>query len=242
MNKKGSISILDDKQHEMILRELIVLYDEKHNTNSKVLFKDIYEFVKSKYENKEVSFYPSYTWWKTKGKFLVEEYNMVKKKSIQLVGREQLDIVIIMDVIEKYYGNKDALIKYLSPINDIIDRFAERINKLEDTLEKASKSLYEKEKLIKQYKEIIKKQEDLIDSLFYYNIGSESKLKKIIEIGKTDSDIINCSLSETFNNPSEYIKRFIECAKEQINNSVDIKDNIVQFNKKNKIKNDTYDW
>lgn len=84
MNKIGTKGILDDIEKETALRTLIVEYDEHHNLKSKITYKDIYEFVKSQYDNGKVDFYPGYTWWKTKGKYLVDEYNLVKKRTIPL--------------------------------------------------------------------------------------------------------------------------------------------------------------
>lgn len=48
-----------------------------------------------------------------KRKHLVDEYNLVKKRTIPLSETEDLDVFDILDVLEKHYGDKDSLIKYL---------------------------------------------------------------------------------------------------------------------------------
>src|SRR5699024_11690001 len=101
MNKIGTKGILDDIEKETSLRKLIVGYDENHNIKSKITYKDIYDFVKSQYDNGQVDFYPTYTWWKTKGKHLVDEYNIVKKRTIPLSESEELELFEILAVIEK---------------------------------------------------------------------------------------------------------------------------------------------
>ncbi|MRB34649.1 hypothetical protein GH861_15890 [Bacillus thuringiensis] len=80
MNKSGQKGILDDANKVKELRSLIVQFDEKHNLKSKVTYKDIFEFVKKTHGQGEIEFFPGYTWWKTKGKHLVDEYNIVRKK------------------------------------------------------------------------------------------------------------------------------------------------------------------
>lgn len=106
MNKIGTKGILDDIEKETALRKLIVEYDENHNIKSKITYKNIYEFVKS-------------------------QYNLVKKRTISLSETEDLDVFDILDVVEKHYGDKKSLIKYLLPYNDLLDRLVAKINKLQ---------------------------------------------------------------------------------------------------------------
>ncbi|MEK4601257.1 hypothetical protein MHH42_09405 [Bacillus sp. FSL L8-0099] len=148
MNKIGTKGILDDIEKETALRHLIVEYDENHNIKSKITYKDIYEFVKSQYNNNKVDFYPGYTWWKTKGKHLVDEYNLVKKRIIPLSETEDLDVFDILDVIEKHYGDKESLIKYLLPYNDLLDRFVNKINKLQNNSKNLSEQIGKKDERI----------------------------------------------------------------------------------------------
>ncbi|MGM1712607.1 hypothetical protein, partial [Bacillus cereus group sp. BceL180] len=205
MNKIGTKGILDDIEKETTLRQLIVEYDENHNSKSKITYKDIYEFVKLQYNNNKVDFYPGYTWWKTKGKHLVDEYNLVKKRTISLSETEDLDVFDILDVVEKHYGDKEALIKYLLPYTDLLDRLVNKINKLQNNSKSLSEQIGKKDERIQVLEQTNSNQQALLDGLFYTIIGSEKELDKVMERGSTKSDTVNYALSETFGNPATYI-------------------------------------
>ncbi|CAM3887696.1 hypothetical protein BALU111458_05010 [Bacillus luti] len=243
MNKIGTKGILDDIEKEKTLRQLIVEYDENHNIKSKITYKDIYEFVKLQYNNNKVDFYPGYTWWKTKGKHLVDEYNLVKKRTISLSETEDLDVFDILDVVEKHYGDKEALIKYLLPYNDLLDRLVNKINKLQNNSKSLSEQIGKKDERIQVLEQTNSNQQVLLDGLFYTIIGSEKELDKVMKRGSTKSDIVNYALSETFGNPATYIEEFskrIEIGNLMIN---DKKDNVVKFKTQNdSLEEDDYDY
>lgn len=211
MNKIGTKGILDDIEKETALRQLIVEYDENHNIKSKITYKDIYEFVKSQYDTDKVAFYPGYTWWKTKGKHLVDEYNLVKKRTISLSETEDLDVFDILDVVEKHYSDKESLIKYLLPYNDLLDRLVTKINKLQSNSQNLSEQIEKKDGRIQVLEQISSNQQALLDGLFYNVIGSERELNKVMKRGSTKSDIVNYALTETFGNPASYIEEFSKC-------------------------------
>ncbi|WP_240690224.1 hypothetical protein [Bacillus sp. 007/AIA-02/001] len=243
MNKIGTKGILDDIEKETALRHLIVEYDENHNIKSKITYKDIYEFVKSQYDNNKVDFYPGYTWWKTKGKHLVDEYNLVKKRTIPLSETEDLDVFDILDVIEKHYGDKESLIKYLLPYNALLDRFVNKINKLQNNSKRLSEQIGKKDERIQVLEQTNSNQQALLDGLFYTIIGSEKELDKVMKRGSTKSDTVNYALSETFGNPEVYIEEFSKRI-EIVNLTIDDKkDNIVKFKTQaDSLEEDDYDY
>lgn len=243
MNKIGTKGILDDIEKETALRKLIVEYDDNHNIKSKITYKDIYEFVKSQYDTDKVSFYPGYTWWKTKGKHLVDEYNLVKKRTISLSETEDLDVFDILDVVEKHYGDKESLIKYLLPYNDLLDRLVAKINKLQGNSQNLAEQIGKKDERIQVLEQANSNQQALLDGLFYNVIASERELNSIMKRGSTKSDIVNYALTETFGNPASYIEEFskrIEIGNLTID---DKKVNIIKFQPKNEpVENDDYDY
>lgn len=208
MNKIGTKGILDDIEKETALRKLIVEYDENHNIKSKITYKNIYEFVKSQYDIDNVAFYPGYTWWKTKGKHLVDEYNLVKKRTISLFETEDLDVFDILDVVEKHYGDKKSLIKYLLPYNDLLDRLVAKINKLQGNSQNLAEHIGKKDERIQVLEQANSNQQALLDGLFYNVIASKRELNNIMKRGSTKSDIVNYALTETFGNPVSFIEEF----------------------------------
>lgn len=45
-----------------------------------------------------------------KRRHLIDEYNLVKKRTIPLSEMEDLDVSNILDVIQKHYGDKESLV------------------------------------------------------------------------------------------------------------------------------------
>ncbi|WP_255253897.1 hypothetical protein [Bacillus toyonensis] len=242
MNKNGIKGILDDTNKEKELRSLIVRFDEKHNLKSKVTYKDIFEFVKKTYEQGGIEFFPGYTWWKTKGKHLVDEYNIVRKKSIRLSEKEELEVVDIVDLVEKHYGDKNTLIKDLLPYSHLVDRLVEKIEALQSNLADISRRLNKKSDIIKDLENENEKLSTLLDGFFYMLLGSEKELKKVINTGETKCEEINYALTETFGNPIMYIEKLSQNV--DMSNPKEDRDNIIQLKSKNSvnIQKDDYDW
>lgn len=243
MNKIGTKGILHDIEKETLLRKLIVEYDENHNIKSKITYKDIYEFVKSQYDIDKVDFYPGYTWWKTKGKHLVDEYNLVKKRTIPFSETDNLDLFDIHDVVEKHYGDKKALIKYLLPYNELLDRLVSKINKLQINSQSLSEQIGIKDEQIRVLEQTNSKQQGLVDGLFYTIIGSEKELDMVMNRHSTKSDIVNHALTETFGNPAAYIEEFSKRIETGSHTTDEKKDNVVKFQPKNEtFEEDDYDY
>ncbi|WP_257132049.1 hypothetical protein [Bacillus wiedmannii] len=242
MNKNGKKGILDDANKVKELRCLIVQFDEKHNLKSKVTYKDIFEFIKNTHEQGGIEFFPGYTWWKTKGKHLVDEYNMVRKKSISLSEKEELEVVDIVDLVEKHYGDKNTLIKDLLPYSHLVDRLVEKIEVLQSKLADISRQLDQKSDIIKDLENENERLNTLLDGFFYMLIGSEKELKKVINTGETQCEAINYALTETFGNPIMYIEKFSQNV--DMSNPGEDRDNIIQLKseKSINIQKDDYDW
>lgn len=242
MNKIGTKGILDDIEKETTLRKMIVEYDENHNIKSKITYKDIYEFVKIQYDNDQVDFHPGYTWWKTKGKHLIDEYNLVKKRTIPLSETEDFDVFDIHDVIEKHYGDKKSLIKFLLPYNNLLDRLVNKINKLQSNSQNLSEQNEKKDERIQVLEQANSNQQALLDGLFYTVIGTEKELSKVMKRGSTKSDVVNHALTKTFSNPASYIEEFSK--RTEIGSKKDDKlNNVIKLQSKNEtLEEDDYDY
>ncbi|MEB4884458.1 hypothetical protein, partial [Priestia megaterium] len=195
MNRSGTKGILHDVNKEKVLRKLIVEYDEEFNTKSKITYKNIYEFVKTNFNNGKIDFYPGYTWWKTKGKHLVDEYNIVKKRTIYLSEKEELDVFDILDVVEKHYGDKPSLTKYLAPYNDLLDRILSKINQLHSNSQNYINRIEAQTTEIQKLQQINNSQQILLDSLFYNIIVDNKNLEEIMKGNDVRSEMLNCALS-----------------------------------------------
>lgn len=245
MNKIGPRGILDDPKKLKLLKELIIEYDDKRNIKSKIKYKAIFEFVKEKYNEGIIDFHPSETWWKTKGKPLIDEYNILNLEAIIISEKEIIDVVNVKDIVDKHFGNKKELIRHLSSYSKVWDRLYDKLNKLQIYIDKKEKELSLKDSKIIELEKLVGNQQKLIDNLFYEIITSNQSLTSVMKHNKLKSDTINYSLSETFGNPQKYIREFYlrnfnEEKKEKKNN-----DNVLDFkNTRNKVKitEEDYDY
>ena len=58
---------------------------------------------------------------------------------------EDIDVFDILDVVEKHYGDRESLIKYLLPYNDLLDRLVNKINKLQSNSKSLSEQIGKKD-------------------------------------------------------------------------------------------------
>ena len=149
-----------------------------------------------------------------------------------------------MDLVEKHYGDKEALIRYLLPYNNLVERLVDRIGKLEKAAQQLSSRIENKDEVIQKQENKIKKQESLIDSLFYTQISSESELKLVMQRGETTSEVLNCSLRETFESPKAYITELRKRSVENRDKNNEEDDNVIQLHGKGDMVSDQddYDW
>lgn len=146
-------------------------------------------------------------------------------------------------MIEKNYGDKESLIKYLLPYNDLLDRLVNKINKLQSNSRSLSEQIVKKDERIQILEQKNSNQQSLLDGLFYNIIGSEKELNKVMKRGSTKSDIVNYALSETFGNPAAYIDEFSK--RLEIGNFTidDQTNNVVKFQPKSDVlEEDDYDY
>jgi uncharacterized coiled-coil protein SlyX len=228
--KKGAKPIISSSAIEIKLKELLIEFDEKHNMRSKIAYKDFSEYIQSLSEKKMINLKPpSYSWWKTKGKYLIDDYNKVKVQTIRVGETEQIDTADLMDAIEKYGGsNKDILRKLIIPTDRIVKRLEERVLSQEEKIKILNKELSEKVKRIKQIVDENEKLQQLILSLFSYTQKSDSGLHNLLNTGKTKSNEVNLSLEKTFGDPLAYFNQLKNKLKFTTPNLVR-ENNILQF-------------
>lgn len=248
-------SVLENPEIKQKLKEAILEFDEALNVNAKVSYKDIYEYIKILFEQGKIDFdYPSYTWWKTSGKFLVDEYNKVKRRTIRVSEREELDYPDIKDLIDKYGGgNKNILWENLQSFDIYIERLVGKNQKLEETNEKLESELRDIKEKQKKTMSINNKLQQLLFAIFTYSKKSETEFVNMLNTGEYRNEIVKLSISNTFGSPKAFINELTRNIKKEYFKKIDLKvdndeDNIVQFPSGN-IKSMTesseeqdYDW
>lgn len=234
MNKRGVEGYLENKENEKKLRELIIKYDKEVNLKSRITYKDIYEYIKLCNDNGDINFCPGITWWKTKGKSLIEEFNMIKMKKVHFSEKEQLDLVDMEDLIDKYGGDRKELTRYLRDIDIVLNRMVNRIKKLEKCLDESQTKISLQNQEINQKDGIIEKQKNLINNLFYLHVSNQYELKHVLEYEDGISELLRYSLEETFSNPGKFIKSFSELLISEKNKN----DNIIELHSKTSQEDD----
>lgn len=209
-------SIIKDNSKVIKLKECILDFDEKYNTRPKASYKDIYEYVKVQFEQQKLDFkYPSYTWWKTTGKCLIDEYNQVKIQTIRISESEQIDVVLILDLVRKYGGeNKKILMENLAPIDTHIKYLVSIINEKEERLGKLQNELSNAMESNKKIKQKNNNLQSLLLSLFCYGSESKEAFTDMMSTGKHKNKLVNLSLAQTFGSPDLFIKEVLRSIKD----------------------------
>ena len=241
--KRGPKNIITDS-NIVELKELIIEFDENHNLKPKVSAKDISDFIQMISVHRKLSFKPpSYSWWKTSGKKYIDEYNKVKTQTIRISETEAVDILDIMDTIEKHGGtNKEILKKLFSPTHQIIKRLEDKIMSLETKVDNLNTELNKSKIKNKKLNETNEKLQELVFSLFSSSQQADSGLNNLLNLGKTKSEVVNLSLQKTFIDPLAFVNAMSK--KVKTDNKL-YKGNVISINGKEKNKNeqiDDYDY
>lgn len=241
--KRGPKNIITDSSiYEF--KNLIIEFDENHNMKPKISAKDLSDFIKMISNHRELSFKPpSYSWWKTSGKKYIEEYNKVKTQTIRISETEAIDILDLMDAIEKHGGaNKDKLKELISPTHQIMIRLEDKIKSLEKKVDKLNMELDEDKTKNSKLNKTNEKLQSLVFSLFSISQHGDSGLNNLLNLGKTKSEAVNLSLQKTFADPTEFVRAMNSDSSSTQRNS---KDNVISLNVKNESINkinDDYDY
>jgi len=140
----------------------------------------------------------------------------VQKKKIWLSKSKHLDIVDILNVLDKYGGNhKKVLIQHLSPLHDHINRFINEINHLEEKNVHFQTALEKKHQENVELKAKVTKLQTVMMSMFTY-INGNNELENMLNTGSSKSHIINLSLEETFGSPLVFVEELINNSRNKL--------------------------
>lgn len=208
MTKKRGPKDIINSSNINELKELIIEFDENHNLKSKVYAKDIFDFIKMIANKRTISFNPpSHSWWKSTGKKYLDEYNKVKTKTIRISASEEVDMLDLLDILEKYGGsNKETLKKMILPAHQIVNRLEEKIFSLEEKVQNLNKELNEVKTKNILLQETNEKLQNLVLSLFSISQQNDSGLSNLLNTGKTKSDAVNLSIQKTFGDPLAFVR------------------------------------
>ncbi|MDQ0888949.1 hypothetical protein QFZ81_004037 [Paenibacillus sp. V4I9] len=241
--KRGAKPIVSDSNIESI-KNLIIEFDENHNMKSKLAIKDVSDYFQMLSNTKDLGFKsPSYSWWKTKGKTIIDEFNRVKINTIRVSESENVDTIDLIDAVEKHGGvNKEILKKLVSPTNLIIKRLESKIVALESKMENKNKELNESKSINIELNRRNEELQNLVFSLFAYGHQDDSGN---ITIGETKSKAVSLSLEKTFVDPMAFFNELYN-RKYKFNNIDDNERKVLELkvaNKKNlKTKQNEYDY
>lgn len=231
--KRGPKNIINDSNINE-LKELIIEFDEHSNIKSKISAKDLSEYIQMISVNRELNFKPpSYSWWKTSGKKYIDEYNKIKTQTIRISETEQVDMLDLMDTIEKHGGaNKEMLKKLISPTHQIIINLEEKVIYLEKKVESLNEELNETKTMNRNLNATNEKSQELIFSLFSVSQQADSGLNNLLNLGKTKSEVVNLSLQKTFDDPVAFIREMKNKGK-SITNQKNTNDKVISIKDKN---------
>jgi hypothetical protein len=195
---------------ENIIKKIIIDFHQNINTKPVVKPVDILKYATSEFEKGLFPYETTYDFWKRKGRIgkeLIEEFNLVRKKTYSISKGVSYDIVDVADLIEKHNDDKDALIKYLVPFERQIRSLImslDQINEKNSNLEKEIATLKDE---LKHEKIHSNKLQTLLYQLFTYG-PTNTSLDNLINTGTSRTERVSLAIKEAFNNPKDFLDNF----------------------------------
>lgn len=211
--------------------EFIKDYKKSYNPYPLIKYKHIWEHSLALYEQNLFPIKTSYDFWKRDGRLgkeLVDLINALEEKKVYISETERIDIINIKELLEKYGGKyKEILWKNLEPYDNHINRFVNRITKLQEENNSLKEHISEEQSSIQKLKEDNNKLQQLVYSLFTYS-NKDNELVNMINTGQSKSNLINFALEKTFSEPHLFFKELIKYTPNQIEGTkMEKQDNLI---------------
>lgn len=119
MNKVGRKVKLTETQ----VKEIIYLYKTEKNVSGQIKYSDIYCFSNYLVEQGRLDTSTSESFWRKQGRLgreLVDEANAVFTHRLPISNDAKTAVPNIVDLVDKKYANKEALINSLLPLEKLI--------------------------------------------------------------------------------------------------------------------------
>jgi hypothetical protein len=141
-----------------------------------------------------------------KGRELVDEFNRIKVKQVQISTGSSIDYVDLEDVLEKYGGEKKIiLLNQLTPLKRQFETLLSESKKREE------KMLLLEERIIALQEELIKSnkhnetmQQTLLEMFLYSR--NDNELINLMELGQSRNELVNKALKDIFYSPLSFIE------------------------------------
>lgn len=224
MNKKaGRPSKYNNEETFKKLEELVFIY-KKHNPSGLVKVSKMVAFSKEMHEiNPE--HYPLYNKdvWSSYGKEYIERANEPIKTVLMSDSEATIELPNVVDIIEKYNGNKEKLIEYLLPLENILHKKISEATDSKKELEDTKEELEDVKEKKKLQDEVIKAYADFVMKMAHesYRKKNEGMIKNQISVNanernkKAMRELDNLGSFFEFGNTSEK-----EIKKEETENKV----------------------
>jgi hypothetical protein len=140
-----------------------------------------------------------------KGRELVDTFNRIKVKQVQISKGSSIDYVDLDDVLEKYGGEKkEALLKHLTPLKRQFETLMIESQKREEKIALLEDAVLNLEgKLVKSNRKNEVMQETLLEMFLYSR--SDNELVNLMEVGQSRNPLVNHALKNIFSNPLSFI-------------------------------------
>lgn len=198
MNKVGRKVKLTETQ----IKEIIYLYKTEKNISGQIKYSDIHYFSNYLVEQGRLDTHTSESFWRKQGRLgreLVDEANAVFTHQLPILNDTKKTVPNIVDLVDKKYDNKEALINSLLPLEKLIIKGIQKESELKQKNEDYKKQLsIQKDK----YNKLQEKQNQIQLLLFnlYHHILIESS-------HKTKGMAIR-AMEELFTSPTDFFEEF----------------------------------
>ena len=192
-----------------VIKELILNFNKDSNHKGIIKYIDIYEYAQKMFTEDKFPYKTSYDFWKREGRIgweVVDDYNKVKTKNLVSTANKQIDIIDVVDVLEKIVSDektKSQLIKYLLPLEKQIRTFAIQLESKNNKIEELETDMRDLNETKEQLKNQVSSLQEALYKMFLYS-NSDNELTNLINTGKSKSYPVNKALEEAFYSPINF--------------------------------------
>ncbi|WP_251552386.1 hypothetical protein [Neobacillus muris] len=222
------------KLTEEEVKELIYLYKGERKNHGKVEYKEMYLFNKELVNQGRYPKSAGEDFWRKEGRLgrkIIDQTNKAFSNEISVSSKLSDSIPNFTDIVQKYYDNKDELIKVLLIHERRYYQNVKQRKHLEGKIQNYQSKLEITEKRLDYI-------QDLLFKLLRYSSNKEVPLLNLLDTrNKSQTIIVKKALEGIFNEPTDFYKWY----EQMKSTNEDKKDNVVPLKSERSLADDNED-
>lgn len=225
-NKAGRKTKLTENE----VNHLIYLFKTEKQINGKIKYGEMYHFNKEVVQQGRFSTLAGEDFWRKKtrlGRTMIDKANSVFTSKVSTSDFPNDNIPNFADIINKHYGNKEALIKELIVIERKFYKNIERRKTLELKLTESEEKVQDYKSKLSESESQSEYLQDLLFKMLRYSSNKKAPLVNHLDTGQKQTLIVKKALENIFSSPSDFYNWY----EEKIGKSDNTKNNVIPLKK-----------